>query len=179
MTGAALAVARAQMVAGDLAHVEALRTEVLAYVNTHADALHRTSAAAHLTASAFVVDPSSRRFVVLHHRKLALWVQPGGHADGDGDLAAAAAREETALGCLTVDPVAVDLDIHLVRPPGEPAHRHLDLRFLVRAPAGASRTTPPGNHESTAIRWVGEADLDTLAADASLRRLVARGLARV
>lgn len=179
---AALAVARAQVVAGDLAHVEALRTEVLAYVDTHADALHRTSAAAHLTASALVIDPATRHFVVLHHRKLGLWLQPGGHADGDGDLAAAARREateETALGGLTVDPVAVDLDIHLVRPPGEAPHRHLDLRFVVLAAAGASLAAPPGNHESTAIRWATETDLDPLAADESLRRLVARGLARV
>ncbi len=66
-----------------------------------------------------------------------------------------------------------------MRPPGEAPHRHLDLRFLVLAPTGASRTAPAGNHESTAIRWVVEADLDAIGADASLRRLVARGLARV
>lgn len=179
---AALAVARSQVVAGDLAHVEALRTEVLAHVDTHPDALRRTSAAAHLTASALVVDPGTRRFVVLHHAKLGRWLQPGGHADGDGDLATAALREateETALTRLEVDPVAVDLDIHVVRPPSETPHRHLDLRFVVLAPAGASGTAPPGNHESTAIRWIAEADLDALGADASLRRLVARGLARV
>jgi 8-oxo-dGTP pyrophosphatase MutT (NUDIX family) len=165
--------------AGDLAHVEALRRRVLAFCATHGDALTRANAQAHLTASALVVDPADGRFVLLHHRKAGRWLQPGGHADGDGDLAAVALREateETGLADLAVRHPAVDLDVHLVHFPGEAPHEHLDLRFLVLAtPGSAAAGPPPGNDESHEVRWVAEADLDALAADPSTRRLVSRG----
>lgn len=168
--------------AGDLEHVADVRAEVLAYCAAHPDALERTCLPGHLTASALVVDPADGRFVVLHHRKLGRWLQPGGHADGDDDLAAVALREaveETGLAQLVVRTPAVDLDIHEVAPPGEPAHSHLDVRFVVEAPPGtAALGPPPGNHESHEIQWVTAADLDALDVDASLRRLVERATRR-
>jgi 8-oxo-dGTP pyrophosphatase MutT (NUDIX family) len=170
----------AQIIAGDLDHVAAVRRQVLDFLDVHPDALQRTCTAGHLTASALVVDPADERFVVLHHRKLDRWLQPGGHADGDGDLAAVALREateETGLADLVLRLPAIDLDVHEVEPPGEAPHLHLDLRFKVLAPVGAAdRGAPPGNDESHAVRWVTAADLDGLGADASLRRLVARAL---
>jgi 8-oxo-dGTP pyrophosphatase MutT (NUDIX family) len=178
----ALELAVEQLRAGDLAHVEAVRSEVLGFCAAHGDALLRTNEVAHLTGSALVVDPATGRFVVLHHRKLDRWLQPGGHADGEGDLAGVALREaseETALHDLQVLRPAIDLDVHEVAPPGDPVHRHLDLRFVVLAPAGASASPPPGNHESRAIRWVDVAELADLDPDESLVRLVGRGLALV
>lgn len=177
-----LDIAVAQLRAGELGHVEAVRGQVLEFCEANHDALLRTNPTAHLTGSALVVDPATSRFVVLLHRKLGRWLQPGGHADGQGDLAAVALREateETALAGLEVLSPAVDLDVHEVAPPREPVHLHLDLRFVVVAPDGASTAPPPGNHESTAIRWVGEAELAGLGADPSLERLVARGLAQL
>jgi hypothetical protein len=69
---------------------------------------------------------------------------------------------------------AVDLDIHEVRPPSEPPHLHLDVRFVVVAPEGA---TVVGNHESEALRWVAPDELPGLGADEGLVRLTERGLA--
>ena len=63
-------------------------------------------------------------------------------------------------------------DIHVVAPPREAPHRHLDLRFLVLAPPHAALQ---GNHESTALRWCAVEDLDALDVDDSIRRLVAAG----
>ncbi|MBA2282682.1 MAG: NUDIX hydrolase [Acidimicrobiia bacterium] len=166
---------------GDLDHVPAFRDQVLAFCADHPDALLRTCEAAHLTGSALVVDPADGRFVLLHHRKVGRWLQPGGHADGDGDLAAVAlkeAQEETGIDGLVVRLPAVDIDVHEFRAPGEPSHLHLDLRFVVAAPAGtAAAGSPPGNPESIAIRWVAEDELDQLDVDESTRRLVQRGLA--
>jgi 8-oxo-dGTP pyrophosphatase MutT (NUDIX family) len=171
------------LASGDLDHVAAVRDRVLAFVAEHPDALLRTCTEGHLTGSALVVDPADGRFVVLHHRKLGRWLQPGGHADGDDDLAAVALREateETGLEGLVVHHPAVDLDVHEVRPPGEAPHLHLDLRFVVEAPPGSARLgPPPGNDESHEVRWVTAADLDALDADASLRRLVARAERRL
>jgi 8-oxo-dGTP pyrophosphatase MutT (NUDIX family) len=157
---------------------ETTAREMLAFLDQHPDALMRTCLEGHLTGSALVVEAGTHRAAVLFHAKLRKWLQPGGHADGDGDLARVARREaeeETGIGDLRVVGGPIDLDIHLVEPPGEQPHLHLDVRFLVLAPEGS---TLVGNHESTALRWVTEDDLAELDADESLRRLAARGFQR-
>lgn len=93
---------------------------------------------AHFTASAYVVDEACERACLVWHLKLERLLQPGGHVeDDDASLEAAAlreAREETALE-LELHPRAprpFDLDIHEIGArPGEPAHFHLDVRYLL------------------------------------------------
>lgn len=156
-------------------HQAELRDEMVAFARTHADALHRTCPEGHFTGSALVVDPARREVLVLFHTKLRRWLQPGGHADGVANLAVTALREateETGIDGLEVVGPAVDLDIHLVRPPKERPHLHLDVRHLVVAPDGARAV---GNHESEALRWVAPHELDALGADEGLRRLARRG----
>ena len=138
---------------------------------------HRSARPGHLTGSAFVVDHSGHQAVLLFHRKLRRWLQPGGHADGDTNLAHVAwreATEETGLEGLELYEVPIDLDIHEVRPPNEDAHLHLDVRFVLRAPAGARLVA---NDESDASRWVSRHDLDRFDLDIGLRRLAARAFA--
>ena len=172
-----LAVAREQLAAADVdPDAERHRRAMLDFVDQHDDALHRSCREGHLTGSALVVDAAGERVVLLHHRKLRRWLQPGGHCDGDGNLAAVALREateETAVDGLRVHPVAVDLDVHLVEPPDDGPHLHLDARFLVVAPVGAE---PGGNHESTDIRWVTPAELEALDVDDGTLRMVEHGL---
>jgi len=93
---------------------------------------------AHFTASALVVDGACERVCLVEHAKLGRLLQPGGHVEPtDLSLEAAAlreAREETQLE-LDFHPVAprpFDLDIHEIPArPGEPAHFHLDVRYLL------------------------------------------------
>ncbi len=138
--------------------------------------LDRTERPGHLTGSSLVVHADLERTLVLFHSKLQIWVQPGGHADGDANLPAVALREateETGIIGLRVWPVAVDLDIHEVHPPKEDAHFHHDVRFVVLAPDGAEIDA---NHESEAQRWVRPSELADLGADVGLQRLAANGL---
>ena len=100
--------------------------------------LSRDEPSAHFTASAFVVDEAGERVCLVTHVKLGRLLQPGGHVEpGDASLEEAAmreAREETALE-LVLHPAAsrpFDLDIHQIpERPGEPAHFHLDVRYLL------------------------------------------------
>jgi 8-oxo-dGTP pyrophosphatase MutT (NUDIX family) len=160
-----------------LPEAEEHRATVTDLVRAHDDVLLRTCEPGHLTGSALVVDPARGLTLLMLHRKLGRWFQPGGHADGDANLASVALREateETGIEGLAVVVPAIDVDVHEVHPP-EGVHLHLDLRFLVLAPAGAPA---PGNHESLQLAWVDEAGLDRLepAVDPSTRRLVRRGL---
>ena len=155
------------------------RDRILELAAVHPDLAVRTCRPGHLTGSALVVDATATRTLLMLHAKLGRWFQPGGHADGDTNLAAVAlreAREETGIDGLRIAVPAIDVDVHEVAPPAEDAHLHLDTRFLVVAPPGA---VEHANEESLALRWVGEDELDDLdpPIDPGTRRLVQRGLA--
>ncbi len=102
----------------------------------------------HVTASAFVV---SRRGLLLHrHRRLGIWVQPGGHVDAGEEPAEAAAREvheETGLWARHLEPVSLyQVDVH----PGPRGHTHCDVRYLMVADPIDPR---PGPEESPEVAW--------------------------
>jgi len=103
----------------------------------------------HVTASAIVVGD---RGVVLHkHKRLGLWLQPGGHIESGEtpwDAARREAAEETGLPVEFAGgvPRLVHVDVH----PGPRKHTHLDLRYLLEAPAVAP--SPPVG-ESQEVRW--------------------------
>src|SRR5262245_10229669 len=71
----------------------AMAGRIHALVESHPDCFERTCRPGHVTASAWVTTPARDRFLLVHHRKLNRWLQPGGHMDGHGDVAAAALRE--------------------------------------------------------------------------------------
>ncbi len=162
----------AEVVDSDL---QATRSRVRQLIETVERPLHRDSRPGHLTGSALVVDSECRRTLFLLHAKLGIWVQPGGHADGDANLAAVAlkeASEETGINGLRVWPRAIDLDIHEVRPPSEEPHFHHDIRFLVVAPPGAEFV---GNHESLDHKWVALDRVTDLGVDEGVTRLASKG----
>jgi 8-oxo-dGTP pyrophosphatase MutT (NUDIX family) len=150
--------------------------EVLAFLDRHADPFDRGIREGHLTGSAVVVSATGDRVLLLHHRKLRRWLQPGGHAEAgerDGEaVALREAREETGIEGLTLHPLAprpLDVDVHPIPARGdEPAHRHLDLRYLVVAPRDASLRRLAA--EARALRWFAWEDLGTLDLDPGLRR---------
>lgn len=155
------------------------RDRVLELLDVHGVSLaDRRTAPGHLTGSALVVDAAGERVVVLLHTKLRRWLQPGGHADGDHELAGVAlkeATEETGIEGLRVLVPAVDLDVHEVDHGDDLGlHLHLDLRFVVVAPEDARIR---GNHESLDLRWVDLDELVELADEEGLVRLARAGLA--
>lgn len=132
---------------------------------------------AHFTASALVLDESRTRACLVLHRKLGLWLQPGGHVEPDDPTLAAAAlrevREETGLAARLAAAAPVQLDIHEIpRRPDRPAHLHLDVRFLVIA----DNEELTLSEESTDVRWW-PIDAAAHAGDESLARLVAAATA--
>ena len=154
-----------------------VRDSMLAFAAQNPDALHRSCQEGHFTGSAMVVEQGTGRVLLLFHTKLRKWLQPGGHTDGEAVMASTALREateETGISGLRVFSDPIDLDIHEVRPPSEPAHLHHDIRFLVLAPQGS---LPVGNHESESLRWFTPDEAAELEVDESVLRLIRSGLA--
>lgn len=143
------------------------------------DAFERSHREGHFTGSSWLVSADGERVLLMHHRKLGRWLQPGGHADGDRDLARVALREaseESGLSDLVVDPVVFDIDRHWIPERGhEPGHWHYDVRFVVHARGSEAFVL---NEESLALAWRDIHEIaDDEAMDASLRRMAGRWLA--
>lgn len=158
-----------------------VQAEILRFCDAHDDALRRSCTRGHLTAAAVVVDARGAHVLLHLHRKFERWLQLGGHCDGNGDLAGVALREaheESGIEGLALDAGAgvLDVDIHRVDPPGEEAHLHLDVAFLVRAPAGAVARM---SDESLDLRWFTWDAAAAIADEDRLRRLLARARAVV
>ncbi len=156
------------------------RRRFLELLSTTPRCFHRDAFPAHFTASAWLVSGDGARALLMHHRKLDRWLQPGGHADGDADLPRVALREateETGLVDLVVAEAPFDLDAHRIPARGpEPEHWHYDVRFLVRA-TGSEQFQ--ANHESRAMAWRDIAEVaDDAGIDASIRRMARRWLDR-
>jgi 8-oxo-dGTP pyrophosphatase MutT (NUDIX family) len=145
-----------------------------AFIAAQPEALLRSCAPGHLTGSAWIVSPDRRRTLLTHHRKLDRWLQLGGHADGDPDLAAVALREaheESGLtGIVPVAPGLFDLDRHWIPARGqEPGHWHYDFRFLLEADPAEPWTI---SSESKDLAWVDLDQVTTLSPEESLARMV-------
>ena len=134
----------------------------------------------HFTGSAWLVSADGARVLLMHHRKLGLWLQPGGHADGDADLARVAlreAQEETGVVGLRVENEIFDIDRHRIPArANEPDHWHYDVRHVVRARSDERFTI---NEESHALAWRSVAEVAADATlNASLRRMARKWLAQ-
>jgi 8-oxo-dGTP pyrophosphatase MutT (NUDIX family) len=113
---------------------------------------------------------------MLHHRKHDQWFQPGGHADGDADILRVALREtaeETGLEPAQITLLGqdvFDVDIHAIDAMGsDPAHEHIDVRFLVEID---DQLPVPGNDESHDVLWVPLAEVARFNNNRSTYRMV-------
>lgn len=137
----------------------------------------------HFTASAFVLSPDGTRLLLIFHRKLRMWLQPGGHIEPtDRDLVEAARREvteETGLDELCLEDPMFDIDVHRIPAFGEtPAHLHHDVRCVMVA----SRLEVRAGDDVSDARWFNIQTVasstnqlaDGFGTDESVRRVAAR-----
>jgi len=153
-----------------------IQCQILNLLEKYSNPLDRNCRPGHLTGSSLIIRPQDSQILVLFHAKLKRWLQPGGHADSDGDMARVALREaieETGIPQLEIVEPPIDLDIHVVDPPYEDVHEHHDVRYLVLAPEDSC---PVGNRESTGFQWMDPDEIQRIDPDDGFIRMVERGL---
>lgn len=130
----------------------------IAFVEQNSDVFIRELRPAHVTGSAWVVNPDRSKVLMMHHKKLGSWFQPGGHADGDSDIIRVALKEtaeETGIAPENINLVSgdiFDVDIHTIPAYGsDTQHEHIDIRFLIEID---DRIPVPGNDESHEVLWI-------------------------
>lgn len=151
---------------------------IATFVTEHADCFERSLEIGHITGSAWVVNAKNSHALFTHHRKLNMWLQLGGHADGESivqNVALREAREESGLSALELmQPTIFDIDIHRIperktASKVEKSHLHYDVRYLIRATSDEPLTI---SHESHDLAWFATAEIRTQLTDPSILRMV-------
>ena len=155
-------------------HERHMWQQTITFVEDHPNCFERSLLTGHITGSAWIVSPDRQQVVLIHHRKLDRWLQPGGHADGDPDVAAVAlreAQEETGLQSVKLlSPAIFDVDVHLIPAKGEvPAHYHYDIRFLFEADSSEAFQH---TQETKDIKWVEIDKVPIFTDDLSVLRMI-------
>jgi len=152
---------------------------ILSFIERHHDFYKRTRVTGHITGSAWIINPARSHALLLHHKKLDRWLQPGGHIEHEPDVLATAlreAREETGITNLRVISDGIfDIDIHTIPANrNEAEHQHYDIRYLLEA---ASDAIPAVSDESTDVRWFTLQEIAAINDDASIQRMILKTVA--
>ena len=163
-------------------------SEVRRLIGSGVDLRCRKTKPGHLTASALVFHPRQRSLLLIYHRGLRRWLQPGGHLEAGEHPQDAARRElaeETGLAGLAqlVGPgcepgVPLDIDSHVIPAnigKNEPEHLHHDFRYAFVADENAALRL--GEDEVAEAQWSVVGPAQSAEVPASLDRAVARLLA--
>ena len=143
------------------------------FVSANPDCFSRDLTVGHITGSAWILDSTGTRTLLTHHKKLNIWVQPGGHADGDSEVDRVAHREaveESGLAELHfLSDELFDIDIHQIPARGiEARHYHYDCRFIFQAMDDNYIVSD----ESHDLVWVELDDMRSVTSEASILRMV-------
>lgn len=139
------------------------KKDITTFVLTNQNCFERTLQEGHITASSWLLNKDNSKALLMHHAKLDMWVQLGGHCDGDHDVLRVAIKEaQEESGIINIEPVSTsifDIDIHLFPKRGqEKEHFHYDIRFLLQVASNEDFTQ---NNESKELRWISK-DLQSL-----------------
>jgi len=152
-----------------------IRERFLSLLSESRDVTARDSWPGHITSSAIILDDSFERILLINHKKLGRWLQPGGHIEDDCSLQEAAMREvyeETGIRSLTPLLEGIfDLDIHQIPASvAHPEHYHYDVRFLYVTGNGEMPVHDPG--ETLGAEWFSVEKIIADGFDESFLRVV-------
>lgn len=153
--------------------------KIIKFVSEQSNCFERENNYGHITGSAWLLDHTKKKALLTHHRKLKLWCQLGGHADGENDILNVALREaKEESGIEDITPLSdkiFDIDIHWIpENKGVAGHYHFDIRYLLQVTQPADFVV---SDESFELAWVPLKDYTELQFDDSVMRLFRKSLA--
>lgn len=136
------------------------KKEILKWLKSGEDVWTRNNTTAHMSASAWVTDPSHTRVLLAYHNIYHSWAWLGGHADGDHDLLHVAMKEiKEESSIQTVKPLSEEIaslevltvDGHIKHGHWVSSHLHLNVTYLFEADSSQSIHNKPD--ENSAVGW--------------------------
>ena len=136
------------------------RLLILQCLREQKDIFTRENRLAHMTASAWVVNPDRSRVLMAYHNIYHSWSWLGGHADGETDLLSVAIREvQEESGICHVRPVSEEIfsvesltvDGHVKRGEYVSSHLHLNVTYLLEASDEESLSIK--KDENSGVAW--------------------------
>lgn len=124
----------------------------------------------HFCASAFLIDPYTKKILLIRHKKNGKWTQPGGHIEGNETPEEAALREvyeETGLRVRLVGE-RFPREEDFIRPLGIQRNRrtssdgetHMHIDIIYAAVPNDSENLKINIKESNGIRWFSREELE-------------------
>jgi len=143
------------------------------FVQDNRNCFERSLSMGHVTGSAWLVNIDHSKILLTHHRKLNKWLQLGGHADGESNIASVALREayeESGLACIVpLSGEIFDIDIHHIpKNRKEAAHFHYDVRFALEVQGSENVTVSAESHD---LSWVSILALHETSDETSILRM--------
>lgn len=120
----------------------------------------REDTVAHMTASAWVLNPSHDKVLMIYHNIYNSWSWLGGHADGETDLLSVAMREvseESGISSVkAISPEIFSLEVltvdgHIKRGKYVSSHLHLNVSYLLEADDSEMLKVKPD--ENSGVAW--------------------------
>lgn len=145
---------------------------VTAFIEQTPGCFNRSQVDGHITGSAWIVN-NKQQVLLTHHKKLNIWIQLGGHADGNPsvmDVAMMEAKEESGLKHLTLlSETIFDIDVHLIPAnKKESSHYHYDIRYLISAGQSAQFNM---SDESIDMEWINIDQIGSYTTEDSITKM--------
>ena len=158
--------------------LETSPADILKFLKSE-DCFSKSNYKGHFTGSAWIISPDKEYVLMTHHKKLRMWLQLGGHADGEKNLFKVALREaeeESGIKSLIcLDKEIFDIDIHMIPSRGDIiAHTHYDVRFLLEADPVSSKIKV--SEESYDVAWIPIQKVLSLNSELSIKRMLEKTL---
>jgi 8-oxo-dGTP pyrophosphatase MutT (NUDIX family) len=149
--------------------------QMLNFYKNNENCFSKDNKKGHFTGSAWIINPAKNAVLMTHHKKLNMWLQLGGHADGDKNLVNVALRESKEESGFSnfklLSKEIFDLDIHEIEPMNDdPRHFHYDVRFLLEADPIKSEIIV--SDESHDVKWIPLSEVNNYNSEDSIRRMV-------